>query len=97
MENLNILVNPICEQKREKYLIHIYPKKICRDFSGGCLPMQGVRIRSLVGELRSHMPHSQKEHKIQNKNNIVTNSIKTFKMVHIKKNPLKICKRTTVT
>ena len=24
------------------------------------LPMQGVRVRSLVGELRSHMPHGQK-------------------------------------
>ena len=23
-------------------------------------PMQGVRIQSLVGELRSHMPHGQK-------------------------------------
>ena len=25
-----------------------------------CLPMQGVRVRSLVGELRSHMPRDQK-------------------------------------
>ena len=25
-----------------------------------CLPMQEVRVRSLVGELRSHMPRGQK-------------------------------------
>ena len=37
------------------------------------------------GGLRSHMPHSQKT-KTQNRSNIVTNSIKTLKMVHIKKN-----------
>lgn len=24
------------------------------------LPMQGVRVQSLVGKLRSHMPHGQK-------------------------------------
>ena len=34
MENLNVLVNPISEQKREKYLTDIYPKKTCRDFPG---------------------------------------------------------------
>ena len=27
------------------------------------LPMQGVRVRSLVRELRSHMPHGQKKTK----------------------------------
>jgi len=25
-----------------------------------CLPMQGVQVQSLDGELRSYMPHSQK-------------------------------------
>ena len=25
-----------------------------------CFSMQGVQVRSLVGELRSHMPHDQK-------------------------------------
>ena len=45
------------------------------------LPMQGVWVQSLVRELRHHMPHGQK----QNRSNIVTNSIKTFKMSHIKK------------
>ena len=45
------------------------------------LPMQGVGVQSLVRELRSHMPHSQKKKKRQNikQNNIGTNSIKTLK------------------
>ena len=46
-----------------------------------CLPMQRVWVRSLVGELRSHMPWGQKN---QNRSNIATNSTKTLKMVHIK-------------
>ena len=41
------------------------------------LPMQGVQVRSLIGKLRSHMPHGQKpKHKTRN---IVTISIKTLK------------------
>jgi len=44
------------------------------------LPMLGVRVRSLIGELRSHIPHGQ-ETKTLNRSNIVTNSIKTLKMV----------------
>ena len=28
---------------------------------GLCLPMQGVCVRSLMGALRSHMPHNQKK------------------------------------
>ena len=47
-------------------------------------PMPGACVRSLVGELRSHMPCGQKTKK-ENRNDIVTNSIKTFKIVHIKK------------
>ena len=35
-------------------------------------------------ELRSHMPHGQKS-KTQNRNTVVTHSIKTLKMIHIKK------------
>ena len=51
-----------------------------------------VRFRSLVKELRSHMPHGQKtEHK--NRSNIVTNSIKTLKMVRIKKKIFKKIER----
>ena len=49
------------------------------------LPVQGVQVQSLVGELRSHMPQGQKT-KTQNRSNIVTNLIKTLKMVHVKKN-----------
>ena len=45
--------------------------------------MQRVQVQALVGELRSHMPQGQKT-KTENRNNIVTNSIKTLKMVHIK-------------
>ena len=32
-----------------------------------CLPVQGVWVQSLVGELRSHMPHSQKYQSIEQK------------------------------
>ena len=46
--------------------------------------MQGVRVRSLVGELRSRILWGQKV-KTQSRSNIVTSSIKTLKMVHIKK------------
>ena len=41
------------------------------------LPKQGVKVRSLVGELGSHMPHGQKT-RTYNSSNTVTNSIKTF-------------------
>jgi len=50
-----------------------------------CLSMQRVQVQSLVGDLRSHMLRGQKN---QNRNNAVTNSIKTKKKkkkVHIKK------------
>ena len=40
--------------------------------------MQGVQVRSLVGELGSQVPHSQKN-KTENRSNIVTNSRKTLK------------------
>lgn len=43
----------------------------------------GGVVRSLVGELRSHMPCSQNT-KTENRNNNVTNSIKILKIVHIK-------------
>ena len=44
----------------------------------------GDMVRSLVRELRSHMPRGQKT-KTENRSNVVTNSIKTLKMAHIKK------------
>ena len=46
------------------------------------LPMQGVWVPSLVGELRPHVPHGQKN-KTQNKISVATDLIKTLKMVHI--------------
>ena len=48
------------------------------------LPAHGVWVWSLLGEQRSHMHCSQKT-KTENRSNIVTNSIKALKMVHIKK------------
>ena len=48
------------------------------------LPEQEVWVQSLARELRSPMPHSQKT-ETENINDIVTNSIKTLKMAHIKK------------
>ena len=55
----------------------------------------GARVQSLVRELRSHMLHSQ-ENKTENRNNMVTNSTKTFKMVHIKKKKSKKKKRNCI-
>ena len=74
----------------------IQQKSIRRDFPGDPLVMNLPRNSGgvgLIGELRSHMPHGQKT-KTYNRSNIVTNSVKTLKMVHIKKSPLKnsICK-----
>lgn len=37
----------------------------------------GVWVRSLVGELRSQVPHSQKKTKTENRSNTVTHSIQT--------------------
>ena len=54
--------------------------EIRRDFP---LPMQGVHVCSLVGELRSQVPCSQRNK--NKRSNIVTNSIQTLKMVHSKK------------
>ena len=46
---------------------------------------QGLQVRSLArGELRAYVPHSQKI-KTQKRSSVVTNSVKTLKMVHIKK------------
>ena len=56
------------------------------------LPMQGVRVQSLVGELRSYKTQGQKSQNINNRSNIVTTSIKTSKMVLIKKNFLSVNK-----
>ena len=48
------------------------------------LSMQGAQVQSLLRELR--FPHAWgPKPKTKNRNNIVTNSMKTFKMVYIKK------------
>ena len=44
------------------------------------LLIQGMRVRSLVGKLGSCMSHGQKT-KTENRNNIVTDSVGTLKMV----------------
>ena len=46
--------------------------------------MHGVQVQSLIGELRSHLPRGQEKKNIKQKH-IVEDSIKTLKMVHIKK------------
>ena len=55
-----------------------------------CFPVQWVRVQSLVGKLRSHMPCGQKPKHKKNRSNIVTNSIKDFKNCPHQKKPLKI-------
>ena len=47
------------------------------------LPRQRVWVWSLITELRSHMHHSENI-KTWNRSNMLTNSMKTWKMVHIK-------------
>jgi len=46
--------------------------------------VQGVRVQSLVRELRSFMPHDQGT-KTWNGSSVVTNSIMTLKIIHLKK------------
>ena len=59
-----------------------------------CIPMQGVWVRSLVGELR--IPHAPPKKPKQNRSNNVTDSIKTLKMVHIKKTKTKTKHKKTL-
>ena len=64
------------------------------------LSLLRVWVQSLVGELRSHKPPVQPKRKTkkpqtkQNRGNVVTNSIKTFKMVHIKKKKKNLKKKS---
>ena len=50
-------------------------------------PVQGAWVPPLVRELRSHKPPGQKtpKHKKETRSDIVTDSIMTFKMAHVKK------------
>ena len=45
------------------------------------LPMQGLWVRSLVGELRSHMTYDEKKNKIQKQCCKKKNSVKSLKIV----------------
>ena len=56
--------------------------------------MQGVGVPCLVRKQRSRMPPVGKN-KPLNRNNIVTNLVKTLKMVYIKKEKEKLFKTTT--
>ena len=57
---------------------------------------RGCGFNPLIGELRSHRPQGKKAKTLKKRRNTVTNSIKTFKMVHIqKKKILKKKKRNT--
>ena len=58
------------------------------------LLMKRAWVLSLVGELRSHMPCGGKT-KTKNRSNIVTNSTKTLKMVHIEKKLFKVGAETS--
>ena len=46
---------------------------------------RGCGFNPLIGELRSHRPQGKKAKTLKKRRNTVTNSIKTFKMVHIQK------------
>ena len=50
-----------------------------------CFPRQVVWVQSLARELRSCMLYNQKVQNMRTGCNIVTNSIKTIKMVYFKK------------
>ena len=49
------------------------------------LPVQGMQFQSLVREFGSYMPRGQRTKTFFSKSSTITNSIKIFKMVHIKK------------
>ena len=48
------------------------------------LPVRGVQVWSLIGEPRSHLPCGQRAKNVKQKQ-YLTNSVKTVKMVHVKK------------
>ena len=49
-----------------------------------CLAKLGVSLIPGRG-LRSHLPHGHKKQNVNSRSNIVTNSVKTLNMIHIKK------------
>ena len=67
-----------------------FKKQICGtslvvQWLGLCFPMWGW-FQFLVSEIGSHMPQGQKARSMNGRNSNVTNSMKTFKMIPIKKN-----------
>ena len=75
----------------------IYKSQLCTQLkelkTGTFLAVQWLRfhlpMQLLIQKLRFHMPPDQKP-KPENRNKIVTNSIKTLIMVHIKKKKKRI-------
>jgi len=60
-----------------------------------CLPMYGVQVRSLIGDLRSHIPCSQNQNIKQEEycnqfNKDLKNGTHFFKNLKIKKNVAKV-------
>ena len=70
----------------ENYESCLHNTKVINKLSDVSLQLivKGVRVQSLIRELRFHLPEGQ-EKKKKNRDSIVTNSIMTLKMVHIKK------------
>ena len=62
-----------CSVLQENKEVLIKVKAVCQNVRTSlmiqwlrlCLPMQGVWVQSLVGELRFHMPHGQKNQVIK--------------------------------
>lgn len=59
----------------------VWGTSLMAQWLGFHLPMQGVGVPPLVGELRPHTHYPQRE----NRNDVVLNSIKTLRTVHVKK------------
>ena len=55
-----------------------------------CLPMQGVRVQSLVGELRSHRPRGQKNQNIKKQKQYCDKFNKDFKKIFKKKSTYQV-------
>ena len=64
----------------------LYILNYLKDFPGSPVvklhfPVQGLQVQLLIGKLRSNMPWRQKNQSIKNGSSIVTNSIKTLKIL----------------
>ena len=84
----------VCERRMTRSEIFFFPQRIyvtslVVQWLRLCLPMQGVQVQSPVRELRSPPDSQPKIQTINNRSKIENNSIKTLKIVHIKKSFLK--------